>query len=279
MKIVKLVLIGFTTTLLRAMLQAIIPEGQKTVLEPSMFVNNGSMPFVFMIYGTIAYGIIAAIFLVLHENMSGNRIMKGLKFGILYSLLWIAYLFEPLPHVAMIDRITYSIADSIALLVMGVLLGKFIAISSPIRKCGTTKHSLFNIGLVTTLFLVGRIIQYTIFNTYSSFIKSPIPSLAWVIGTGIVIGLVFDYINPLIDNKNIVAKSFVFGGITFGINLFAFNFFMPIVFSVGISDLFIRTILDIIFVTIGACIANRIENKKLLNSRKIRVSSNSSNLI
>ena len=94
MKIVKLVLIGFTTTLLRAMLQAIIPEGQKTVLEPSMFVNNGSMPFVFMIYGTIAYGIIAAIFLVLHENMSGNRIMKGLKFGILYSLLWIAYLFE-----------------------------------------------------------------------------------------------------------------------------------------------------------------------------------------
>jgi hypothetical protein len=89
MKMVKLVLIGFITTILRAMLQPLIPAGEQTVLAPSMFVNNGSMPLAFMVYGTFAYTTIALIFLILSKNMSGNRIIKGLKFGISYSLLWL----------------------------------------------------------------------------------------------------------------------------------------------------------------------------------------------
>lgn len=259
MKKLKIVLIGFLTTLLRSILQFFIPEGQQTVLEPSVFVNNGSLPLMFIIYGTIAYSIIAAIFLVIHENMGGNNIMKGVKFGILYSLLWTTYLLEPLPHVAAMDRITYPVADSIALIVMGILLGKLIAIASPREKHEITKYSLANIGIITAFFFLGRVIQYTIINIYSSFVNSWISSLIWVIGTGIVIGFVFDYINPLIDNGNITGKSFIFGGIMFGVNLFAFNFFMPIVFSADILDLFIRTILDIIFVTLGAYIANRMK--------------------
>jgi hypothetical protein len=260
MKMVKLVLIGFITTLLRAMLQALIPAGQQTVLAPSMFINNGSMPIVFMLYGTFAYAMIAATFLIIHKSFSGNRIIKGLKFGILYSLLWSIYLLEPLAHGAPIDRIIYPIVDSAVLIVMGILLGRFIAISSPIEKYKFTKHSLQSIGFITVLFFIGRMIEYKIFNIYSTFNKSPVPSIVWVIGTGIAIGLVFDYINPSINNKSIIGKSFIFGVVIFGFDLFAFNFFIPIVFNFDILDLFIRTILDIIFVLIGSYIVNKIRN-------------------
>lgn len=58
MKTIKLVLIGLITTILRAMLQALIPAGQRTILAPSIFVNNGTMPLVFMVYGAFAYTII-----------------------------------------------------------------------------------------------------------------------------------------------------------------------------------------------------------------------------
>ena len=37
--------------------------------------------------------------------------------------MWIVYLWEPLPHVAPLDRITYPVADGLALIVMGLLLG------------------------------------------------------------------------------------------------------------------------------------------------------------
>jgi hypothetical protein len=262
MKMVKLVLIGFITTILRAMLQPLIPAGEQTVLAPSMFVNNGSMPLAFMVYGTFAYTTIALIFLILSKNMSGNRIIKGLKFGISYSLLWSIYLMEPLAHAAPIDRITYPIADSAVLIVMGLLLGRFIAISSPIEKYKFTKHSLLNIGLITILFFIGRMIEYTIFNIYASFNESPLSSIVWVIGTGIVIGLIFDYINPSIGRKSIIGKSFIFGVVIFGVDLFAFNFFMPIVFNADILDLFIRTIVDIVFVFIGSYIVNKNNDRK-----------------
>ena len=262
MKTIKLVLIGFITTILRAMLQALIPAGQQTVLAPSIFVNNGTMPLAFMVYGTFAYTIIAGIFLILHNGMDGNRIIKGLKFGISCSLVWTMYLMEPLPHVANIDRITYPIADSVALIFMGVLLGRFIAMSSPTKKYKLTKQSLFNMGIITILFFIGRMIQYTIFCIYSSFNKSSISSIAWVIGTGIVIGLIFDYINPLIEGKSINTKSLIFGFVIFGVDLFAFNFFMPIVFNANILDLFIRTIVDIVFVFIGSYIINKIRNRE-----------------
>lgn len=263
MKVIKLVLIGFIITLLRAMLQTLMPAGQQTVLAPSMFIINGSMPIVFMLYGTFAYTIIAATFLIVQKNLSSNRIIKGLKFGILCSLLWCIYLLEPLPHAATID-FAYPIADSAVLLVMGVLLGRFMSISSqPPEKYRFTKHSLSNIGLITILFFIGRMIEYTIFNIYSSFDKSPIYSILWVIGTGIVIGLIFDYTNPLIKNKSIITKSFLFAVVIFGVDLFAFNFFIPIVFDFSLLDLFIRTIIDITFVFIGSYIINRLQIAKL----------------
>ncbi len=260
MKIFKLVLIGFITTLLRSILQVIIPAGQQTILKPSIFVNNGTMPLAFMVYGTFAYTLIAGIFLILHNNMGGNRIIKGLKFGVSCSLLWAMYLMEPLPHVANIDRITYPIADSVALIFMGILLGRFMAISSSSKKYKLTKNSLFNVAIITMSFFLGRMIQYTILCIYSSFNKSSTPYIVWIIGTGIVIGLVFDYLNPLIKSKSIITKSLIFGFVIFGVDLFAFNFFMPIVFHADILDLFIRTIVDIIFVFIGSCIINNIRN-------------------
>jgi hypothetical protein len=262
MKIVKLVLIGFITTILRAMLQTLMPAGQQTVLAPSMFIDNGSMPIVFMLYGTFAYTIIAAIFLIIHKNLSGNRIIKGLKFGILYSLLWSIYLLEPLAHGAPIDKITYPIVDSAVLIVMGVLLGRFIAVSSPVRKYKFTKHSLLSIGSITVLFFIGRIIEYTIFDIYSTFNTSPGTSVLWVIGTGIVVGFVFDYISPLLGSKSITYKSFIFGVVIFGVDLFAFNFFIPIIFDFNILDLFTRTSVDITFVFIGSYIANKIANRE-----------------
>ncbi len=63
--------------------------------------------------------------------MSGNKIIKGLKYGITCAVVWIVYLLEPLPHVNPIDKITYPMADSAALIVMGLLLGLFCSKDNP----------------------------------------------------------------------------------------------------------------------------------------------------
>lgn len=46
-------------------------------------------------------------------------------------------------------------------------------------------------------------------------------------------------------------NSIIFGVVIFGVNLFFFNFFIVVVAKINIGDLFLRTVLDIVWVTIG----------------------------
>ena len=121
--ILKILLIGLATTIVRIIGQLSIPAGEQTVLAPSVFAQNGTMPLAFTVYGIFAYSLIASLFLLIRNRLSGNRVLQGLKYGLSCCAVWIVYLLEPLPHVAGFDRITYPIADSIALIVMGLLLG------------------------------------------------------------------------------------------------------------------------------------------------------------
>ena len=121
--ILKILLIGLITTLIRIVGQLSIPAGEQAILAPSVFAQNGTMPLAFTIYGIFAYSLIASLFLLIRDRLSGNRILRGLKYAFSCCAVWIVYLLEPLPHVAAIDRITYPVADSLALIVMGLLLG------------------------------------------------------------------------------------------------------------------------------------------------------------
>ena len=43
----------------------------------------------------------------------------------------------------------------------------------------------------------------------------------------------------------------ILGGLLFGVDLFLFNFFMPLVFAADIPDLILRTLTDTFAVTVG----------------------------
>ena len=60
----KLLLIGLLTTIVRIVGQLFMPAGTQDVLKPSIYVNNGTMPMAFTIYGILAYTIIAFMFLI-----------------------------------------------------------------------------------------------------------------------------------------------------------------------------------------------------------------------
>ena len=115
--ILKIFLVGLATTIVRIIGQLSIPAGEQTVLAPSVFAQNGTMPLAFTVYGIFAYSLIASLFLIIRNRLSGNRVLQGLKYGLSCCIVWIVYLLEPLPHVAGIDRITYPVADSLAMIV------------------------------------------------------------------------------------------------------------------------------------------------------------------
>jgi len=265
-KLFKIVGISFFVILIRSMLQLLIPSTNQTVLQQSVFSMNGTLPMVFMIYGTVAFTAISIIFMVIHRGMGGGRISKGFKTGLIYTIVWTVLLVEPLPHGSTIDLFSYPLADGFVLLVLGLLTGRFLSEKSTKKKHKLTINSIFNISIITLTFTIGRIIEYKVFHIYSMFEQAQVRTLVWVICAGIIIGFMFEYLNYTINTKNAFAKSLIFGGIIFGINLFFFNFFLPLVLKVGILDLSTRTLIDIVSVIISCLIINAKESKVLIKA-------------
>ena len=252
--ILKILLIGFATTIIRIIGQLSIPAGEQTVLAPSIFAQNGTMPLVFTVYGIFAYSLIAALFLVIRSRMGGNRILQGLKYGLVCCAVWIVYLLEPLPHVAALDRITYPIADSVALIIMGLMLGWLFGKSKRSADWQKTAFPVLPVLTVTVCFFAGRMIQYLIFDTYSSFDEKTLETVLWCLLTGIAISCVMVWLNLHISNGNRIKRAMILGCLLFGVDLILFNFFMPLVFSADIPDLILRTFVDILTATLGCLV-------------------------
>ena len=212
------------------------------------------MQIAFTIYGIFAYSIIAALYFFIEKNLLGNKIIKGIKYGITCAVIWIVYLLEPLPHVNSIDRITYPMADSAALIVMGLLLGLFCSMDNPKMEHDKNRNILndiFSVCCITICFAVGRVIQYVLIDIYSSFENEKLYTFLWVALTGFVIGATMLYLKEYLVKRSRIKTSLILGCMLFGIDLLLFNFFMPLVFSTDIPDLIIRTLIDIIAITIG----------------------------
>ncbi len=119
----KLIIIGIFTALIRAYGQGFIPIVEEPLLWPSIFVDGGIQFLGFLVFGSVFYTAIAALFLLMDKNMKGKRIFKGLKFSLFLIIIWTAYLLEPLPHVTVTDMIAYPLVDGMALLFLGILSG------------------------------------------------------------------------------------------------------------------------------------------------------------
>ncbi|MDF2535634.1 MAG: hypothetical protein K0R18_1793 [Bacillales bacterium] len=260
-KFLKVVFISFVAIIIRSILQLIIPTAEQTVFDQSVFVKNGTLPLVFMIYGTVAFSAITIIFLLIQRGMGGSRISKGLKTGFIFTVVWTIFLVEPLPHGSTIDLFSYPLVDGAVLILLGIMSGRFLSENSENIKHKLNANSIFNISVITLFFTIGRMIEYKVFDIYSMYEQAQLETIVWVICAGIIIGLMFEFIKDTITNKNTYTKTFMFGGFIFGINLFFFNFFLPLVLDVDILDLVTRTLIDIISVTIGCLIINVKEQK------------------
>lgn len=259
--IAKVIFIGIITAIIRIIGQLLIQAGEQSVLAPSIFVQNGTMPIVFIIYGIFAYSILAALFLIVRDRMTGRRILKGVKYSIACSLIWMVYIFEPLPHNAPLDRITYTIADIVALLIMGILLGFLLGKKQSFRSKRVGKNDITPIIVITACFVIARLFQYIVIGIYSSFNSKAIQTMIWIVITGLVVGCVMVWFNKYIKTQERIIKAIIVGVVLFGVNLTLFNFFIPLVFNADISDLILRTVIDFLAITVGCLSLNEMEER------------------
>lgn len=251
---------GLAATAVRIIGQLLIPPGEQSVLEPSVFAVEGTVPLVFTVYGIVAYSVIAGLFLLVRDRLPGPGPVRGLLFGLACAIIWTLYLLEPLPHVAPLDRITYPVADSVALLalggVVGALLGRRRRVPPSRPRFQVVGFAALALGLVAA-----RLLAYTTAGLYSEWEEAPGATVGWLSLTALGVALVLALLHPYLRPRGRARQAVMLGGVFFGVDLVLFNGFMPLVFAADITDLVLRTATDIIGVTAGALVFARADDE------------------
>ena len=258
-----LFLIVLAATIVRLMLQLLMPSTGSTPLPPSAINKAGLIPIAFTLFGLITYGLLAIVFVLVQGGMPGKKTAKGLVFGLAFGLMWAVYLFEPLPFSAgasLADTLSYPLVDGMTIIVLGLLLGRFIGTDSRVVEKVDTSSGAAALLAIPILFVVGRFLGYTIIQIYSYFTDRPLGTMLWVAVTGIWIGAMYMLLGPGIAIKSPLVKAALFGAVVLGIDLLMFNMFIPIVFETNVTDLLVRTAIDIISVIVGVFICETIRS-------------------
>jgi hypothetical protein len=265
--VLKVLAVGVATTVFRIAIQMVMPQAEQNVLEPSVFVTNGTLPLAFSVYALFVYGILAAAFLIFSHGIAGSRIVRGLKYGAALAFIWAVFLFEQLPHGTsiLLDNVLYALVDGLALLIMGLLIGllftdenygdeNFQSAASITSKSTLAKTAVW-VSITVAVFVLGRLLQYNVFGTYSSFETKPAVTILWCIGAGAVSAEVTIWLRNRAAATGRYHHPLAIACSLFAVNLAFFNFFMPLVLDVSILDLLIRTGVDIAAIAFGLLIA------------------------
>jgi hypothetical protein len=265
--VLRILAVSAATTVFRIAIQMVLPQAEQNMLQPSVFVINGTLPFIFSVYALFVYSILVAAFLIFDSGIKGSGIIRGLKYGAAFAFVWAVFMFEPLPHGVsfLLDNVLYALVDGLALLLMGLLIGLLLtdrnngetfqdAVASITGK-GTSAKTAAWVSITVVVFVLGRLLQYNVFGTYSSFEAKPAVTILWCIGAGAVSAGVTIWLCNRAEATGKYRRPLAIACLLFAVNLTFFNFFMPLVLDVSILDLLIRTGVDIAAIVLGLLIA------------------------
>ena len=237
------------------------------VLELNIVTEKLGVPVIAGIYIFIHFGILAFIFVKIQDKLQGKKIQKGLGYGIsvggffFIGMLEVVILWDS-PFWA---EIYMGLADCIPLIILGFLLGKYIAKDSNFKrneeKTLIRKKNLVDISIITTMYLIGRYFQYYVIQIENVSNSKPGWTFLWTLGIGLWISLSFIFLSPKLKNSSPVKIAVWFGIFIFGINWILYHLFMPALFDMPILPTLIRALVDTISVIIAIYITEKIKSK------------------
>lgn len=243
-------------TFLRIMLQPLIPAGESQA-EPSAIADAGFLIPAFSIYAFVTYTVMSYAFVMFEEGLPWPRMKKGVAFGSMLGLVWIAYLWEPVPlgeGTSLVDSLAYPIVDGLSVLVLGILLGRFVATESTGPPKAWPRGVL---GLITVpaAMLAIRLVEYNVIHIYSSYEDRTLETLVWVAVTGFCIGLAYVVLRAGVPSRSPAGRSVAFGVFFYGIPIAFVNFFVVLALTIDIPDMALRSLMDLIAVVVGVFLA------------------------
>ncbi|MDF2934453.1 MAG: hypothetical protein K0R36_3784 [Chryseobacterium sp.] len=227
-----------------------------SLLKPSIFVKNGMVVPAIIGWELLAFGVLALIFTMIQDNLPGNRRIKGFLYGLSFGGLYLIGMFESvlLFNSSLFNEFLMGLGDFVPILLMGILLGIFIGSDgTQYRK----RQNVWSVLVIAILYIIGRYFAYSILQIESTYVIKPLGTFIWTLCQGLWVGIIFLILQTGIKGKSVISQGLFFGIVIFGSNWLTNHLFIAVISELS-PDLFIRAGTDILFITVGAIVCNKL---------------------
>jgi len=220
----------------------------------SYLVKNGLFIPAAAILLTISYVSLVVVFVFIQEKLSGGKLSKGFRFGISFGGLWFiampgASIFFGSP---MMHELLTGLLDGLALLILGLLLGMFVATDNNHIANKKPKGLILPIIVITIFFIIGQYLAFIIIGKHTPhFSITGTATFIWTLALGLWMGVMYCLLKQGIKRDSSIKWSFGFSGVIIGINWLYFNFFIVLILDVPLLDPLILAGLNILSVAVG----------------------------
>jgi hypothetical protein len=202
---------------------------------------------------------ISVNFVLLQNALPGGWLLKGMRFAIAFGGIWMLGVVEtsPILGTPLGDEVKGAVVDILPLFAMSLLLAWLFA-----RNTGSVapnkNGSWLSILVMALVFLAGRYLAYTVFDTMSGYAERPDLTFAWTAVMSLAVGLMYRLLGDGINSASVLRRAFRFSALVFGAFWVPFSFFIVVIYDWPVSDLVIRDGIDLAFVFAGVLIYERL---------------------
>lgn len=223
----------------------------------STMPENPNFSFVASILGTeitaslwalFAFSGVAFVYWQIRNEIPGEGVKKGLRYGTAISLLWFFAMFEGVSLFGnpIIKEFVVGLSDAIPVFVLSVLLSMLQTekVEGDLSATCILRQKIKAVLIFTGVFLIGRYIAYFLGVIQSGNQTRPLQTFMWTLLMGIPIGAAFVLLSNNRNERSLEHRAVKFGLLIFGLNWAVFLLFMPLLFSGYIADVLLRIIID-----------------------------------
>jgi len=201
------------------------------------------------LWALFAFSGVAFVFLTIKNEIPGEGVRKGLRYGTAIAILWLFAMLEGVSLFGnpIINEFIVGLSDAIPVFVLSILLSKLQIEKAESNRPVTfmLREKIEAVMIFTGIFLAGRYIAYSSGVIQSGNQTRPLETFMWTLLMGITIGTAFVLLGNNRNGRSLKHRAGKFGFLIFGLNWAMFLVFMPLLFSGYIADVFLRVIIDI----------------------------------
>jgi hypothetical protein len=225
----------------------------------SVLVRRFGFEFVALVWAIVAFTGMGLIFLAVERLMAGSGLGKGLRYGIGLGLVVQVAMLEGIALFGnrIVDEAVVGMSDAVPVLIMGALLGRFLATEGPPAPAVDLllKEAAVTVAVFALVFGGGRLGAQMAGVIDTALPVRPGATIIWTFIMGATIGLFYRLVKDAFRGLAPLPRALGFGMGVLGLNWALFMVFVPMIFPGTLTDVLLRVGLDIALVTLACLLA------------------------